>query len=79
MATIVQAMAGYSEDDWQFVQGRWEAIRAFHRQYILDHPGCIAIDETSTDPDPALQATRRAGGLERGRRARERRSSQATE
>jgi hypothetical protein len=60
MATIVQAMAGYSEDDWQFVQGRWDAIRAFHRQYILGHPGCIAIDETITDPDPALQATRRA-------------------
>jgi hypothetical protein len=59
-ANIVQSIAEYSEEDWQYVLHRWEAIRAYHRQYILDHPGCIAIDETITDPDPQVQAHKRA-------------------
>ena len=57
---MVQALADYSDADWQFVLNRWEAIRQYHRQYIIAHPGCIAIDMTITDPDPELQATRRA-------------------
>jgi hypothetical protein len=57
---IVQSMAEYSEDDWQYVLHRWAAIRAYHRQYILDHPGCIALDMSITDPDPEMEAHKRA-------------------
>ena len=59
-ANIVQSIADYCEDDWNYIVERWEAIRRYHRQYILDHPGCIAIDETISDPDPEVQATKRA-------------------
>ncbi len=59
-ANMVQSIAEYSDDDWQYVQGRWAAIRAYHRQYILDHPGCIAIDDSITDPDPEIRAHKRA-------------------
>jgi hypothetical protein len=55
----VWSIVEYSEEDWQYVLRRWEAIRAYHRQYILDHPGCIAIDETITDADPQVQAHKR--------------------
>jgi hypothetical protein len=59
-ANVVQSLSEYTDEDWQYVLDRWEAIRAVHRQYILDHPGCIAIDEHITDPDSAVQAVRRA-------------------
>jgi hypothetical protein len=59
-ANMVQSMAEYGEEDWQYVLERWDAIRQYHRQYILEHPGCIAIDESITDLDPAVQATKRA-------------------
>jgi len=59
-ANVVQVLADYSASDWQYTCARWEAIRAYHRQYILDHPGCIAIDESITDPDLSVQATKRA-------------------
>jgi hypothetical protein len=59
-ANIVRRMADYSDEDWHYTLARWDAIRAYHRQYILQHPGCIAIDETIADPDPAVQAARRA-------------------
>jgi hypothetical protein len=59
-SNIVQALADYSAEDWQFVLDRWEAIRQHHRQYIIAHPRCIAIDTTITDPDPDVQAARRA-------------------
>ena len=59
-SSVVQALTDYSEEDWQFVLDRWEAIRQYHRQYIIAHPGCIAVDETITDLDPELQATKRA-------------------
>lgn len=59
-AAIVQMLADYDDDDWQWTLARWEAIRHTHRQYILDTPGCIALDESITDPDPAVQATKRA-------------------
>jgi hypothetical protein len=26
---------------WYLMNSRWEAIARTHRQYILDHPGCI--------------------------------------
>lgn len=59
-ANVVQSMADYADEDWQYVLERWEALRAYHRQHILDNPGCIAIDETITDPDPTVQAAKRA-------------------
>jgi hypothetical protein len=59
-ANIVQSMAEYSDADWQYVLERWAAIRAYHRQYILNHPGCIAIDQTITEPDAETQANKRA-------------------
>jgi hypothetical protein len=59
-ANVVQVLADYSDVDWQYTCARWEAIRTYHRQYILDHPGCIAIDESIADPDPNVQATKRA-------------------
>src|SRR5262249_23948579 len=58
-SNVVQALADYSDADWQFVLDRWEAIRQYHRQHIIAHPDCIAIDMTITDPDPALQAAKR--------------------
>src|SRR5262245_20331564 len=60
LANVVQVLADYSDADWQFVLERWDAIRQYHRQYIIANPGCIAVDETITDPDPAVQATKRA-------------------
>jgi hypothetical protein len=59
-SNVVQMLADYSEADWQFVQGRWAAIRVYHREYIIANPGCIAIDATITDPDPDVQAAKRA-------------------
>jgi hypothetical protein len=59
-ANVVQSLADYGDDDWQYVLGRWEALRIYHRQYILDHPGCIVIDEQITDLDSAALTARRA-------------------
>jgi hypothetical protein len=66
-SNVVQALADYSEGDWQFVLDRWEAIRQYHREYIIAHPGCIAIDMTITDPNSELQAARRAARQRRDR------------
>ncbi|HEY3232908.1 MAG TPA: hypothetical protein VGJ87_26990, partial [Roseiflexaceae bacterium] len=60
LANVVQMLADYSEEDWQFVLERWDTIRQYHRQYIIANPGCIAVDETITDPDPEVQAAKRA-------------------
>ena len=59
-ANVVQTLADASDADWQAVLDRWAAIRAYHRAYIIAHPGCIAVDTTITDPDPDLQTARRA-------------------
>jgi hypothetical protein len=59
-SNVVQALADYSDADWQFILDRWEAIRQHHRQHIIANPGCIAIDTTITDPNPDIQAARRA-------------------
>jgi hypothetical protein len=68
-ASVAAALSQASDDEWRQVLARWEAIRAFHRQYLIDHPGCVAVDETITDPDPAVQAARRC---EQQRRDRQR-------
>jgi hypothetical protein len=59
-SNVIQALADYSDTDWQFVLDRWEAIRQYHRQYIIVNPGCIAIDTATTDPDPDVEAAKRA-------------------
>jgi hypothetical protein len=59
-SNVVHTLADYSDADWQFVLDRWAAIREYHRQYIIANPGCIAIDATITDPDPDIQAAKRA-------------------
>jgi hypothetical protein len=56
---VVQVLADFADDDWAYMLDRWAAIRAYHRQYILDNPGCIALDETITDPDLEVQAAKR--------------------
>jgi hypothetical protein len=58
--TVVQSLADYTDEDWQYVLDRWEVLRIYHRQHILDNPGCIAIDERITDPNPTIQAVKRA-------------------
>lgn len=57
---VAHSLASYEEEDWQYVLERWAAIRQYHRQYILEHPDCITIDATITDPDEAVQASKRA-------------------
>jgi hypothetical protein len=57
---VVQVLADFADEDWAYTLDRWAAIRAYHRQYILDNPGCIALDETITDPDLEIQAAKRA-------------------
>ncbi|MFL5801612.1 MAG: hypothetical protein ACJ8CR_07695 [Roseiflexaceae bacterium] len=59
-ANVTQVLADAGMEDWQETLDRWAALRAYHRQYILDHPGCIALDETITDPDPEVQMAKRA-------------------
>jgi hypothetical protein len=39
---IVATLAALGDADWQRVLARWDAIRRCQRQFILDHPGCIA-------------------------------------
>jgi len=60
LANVVQELADYSEEVWQFVVERWNAIRQYHRRYIIANPGCIAVDESITDADPEVQAAKRA-------------------
>ncbi len=58
-AELVRELADYDDALWQWTLARWEAIRRFQRQYVLAHPGCVALDERIVDPDPAEQAVRR--------------------
>ena len=60
LSNVVQALADYSDSDWQFVLSRWESLRQYHREYIIANPGCIALDATITDPNPDVQAAKRA-------------------
>ena len=39
---VVEALADAPEAQWKGLNERWDAIRAYQRRYILDHPGCIA-------------------------------------
>jgi hypothetical protein len=39
---LARTIAEYIDDQvWYLMNSRWEAIARTHRQYILDHPGCI--------------------------------------
>jgi hypothetical protein len=59
LANVVQLLADSSDADWQHILDRWDALRQYHRQYIMAHPGCIALDESITDADPELQTAKR--------------------
>jgi hypothetical protein len=43
---VAQALAAASEEQWQRLVERWNAIRTYQRQCILAHPGCIAETHT---------------------------------
>jgi hypothetical protein len=38
---VAQALAAADDKHWALLLTRWDAIRAYQRQYILAHPGCI--------------------------------------
>lgn len=40
-AATATALAHASDEQWEWLIARWDAVRVFQRQYILDHPGCI--------------------------------------
>lgn len=40
-AAIAEALAGATDERWQWLIQRWDAIRLAQRRYILRHPGCI--------------------------------------
>lgn len=53
---VAAQLARLPDDEWAYLCARWDAIRRHQRQYILDHPSCIALDERLVDADPERQA-----------------------
>lgn len=41
MQHVADELSQAPEWEWRMVRDRWETIRAYQRQYILDHPQCI--------------------------------------
>lgn len=54
-ARATEGLARLPDAEWAYLGARWEAIRAHQREYILAHPGCIALDTRIVDADPARQ------------------------
>jgi hypothetical protein len=40
-AATAAALARATDEQWDWLVQRWDAVRLHQRQYILDHPGCI--------------------------------------
>jgi DNA polymerase III delta prime subunit len=43
---VAEALAAATDEQWTQLLARWDAIRVYQRQYILDHPGCIPDTNT---------------------------------
>jgi hypothetical protein len=41
VAHVSAQLALMPEDEWRFLLARWQQIRQYQRQYLVDHPGCV--------------------------------------